>query len=71
MSVIIYDNCLCNKSQFLNEVSNKENKLNLINCVQEKGVDISKLALHFTLSNERIPTTLVSTARYDRLIRVM
>ena len=31
---------------------------------KEKEVDISKLALHFTLTNERIPTTLVSTARW-------
>lgn len=32
-----------------------------------QGVDISKLAMHFTLANEHIPTTLVSTASLDRL----
>lgn len=31
------------------------------------GVDISKLAMHFSLSNEEIPTTLVSTASLERL----
>lgn len=34
---------------------------------QEQGVDISKLALHFTLEMEDIPTTLVSTASFQNL----
>lgn len=34
---------------------------------QEQGVDISKLALHFTLGFEEIPTTLVSTASIQNL----
>lgn len=32
-----------------------------------QGVDISKLALHFTLEIEDIPTTLVSTASIQNL----
>lgn len=32
--------------------------------IQMQEVDISKLATHYTLSNDDIPTTLVSTARY-------
>lgn len=34
---------------------------------QDKGVDISRLALHFTLDNKDIPTTLVSTASMENL----
>lgn len=34
---------------------------------QDHGVDISKLALHFTLGIEDIPTTLVSTASIENL----
>lgn len=34
---------------------------------QDKGVDISRLALHFTLDNREIPTTLVSTASLENL----
>ena len=34
---------------------------------KEQGVDISKLALHFTLEMEDIPTTLVSTANIQNL----
>ena len=34
---------------------------------KEQGVDISKLALHFTLEIEDIPTTLVSTASIQNL----
>lgn len=33
----------------------------------ERGVDLAKLALHFSLAEERIPTTLVSTASVDRI----
>lgn len=33
-----------------------------------QDVNISKLAMHFTLSNEALPTTLVSTASMDRTI---
>jgi len=32
-----------------------------------RGVDISKLALHFCLENENIPTTLVSTAKLSEI----
>merc|ERR1712050_356100 len=35
-------------------------------CV-EKGVDISKLAMHFTLRDKRIPTTLVTSANRKRM----
>ena len=35
--------------------------------LKEQGVDISKLALHFTLEMEDIPTTLVSTASIQNL----
>lgn len=35
--------------------------------LQAKGVDISKLAMRYTLSEESIPTTLVSTASIARL----
>lgn len=35
--------------------------------LKEQGVDISKLALHFTLGFEEIPTTLVSTASIQNL----
>jgi L-galactose dehydrogenase len=31
-----------------------------------QGVDIAKLAMQYTLENERIPTTLVSTASVQR-----
>lgn len=34
---------------------------------QAQGVDISKLAMVFSLANTDIPTTLVSTASLDRL----
>lgn len=34
---------------------------------KEQGVDISKLALHFTLEMEDIPTTLFSTASIQNL----
>ncbi|XP_077978962.1 uncharacterized protein LOC144434386 [Glandiceps talaboti] len=34
---------------------------------QTKGVDISKLAMHFTLNQEGVPTTLVSTASMKNL----
>jgi len=34
---------------------------------KDHGVDISKLALHFTLEIEDIPTTLVSTASIENL----
>ncbi|XP_070566923.1 uncharacterized protein [Ptychodera flava] len=34
---------------------------------QSKDVDISKLAMHFTLNQEGVPTTLVSTARMVNL----
>ena len=34
---------------------------------KEQGVDISKVALHFTLEMEDIPTTLVSTASIQNL----
>ncbi|XP_031562600.1 L-galactose dehydrogenase-like isoform X2 [Actinia tenebrosa] len=34
---------------------------------QAQGVDISKLAMHFTLSVQSIPTTLVSTASLENL----
>lgn len=33
----------------------------------EQGVDIAKLALQFTLSNEQIPTTLVSTTKSEHI----
>lgn len=33
----------------------------------QKNVDISKLALHFVLKNERIPTTLVTSANKGRM----
>jgi len=35
--------------------------------LKEQGVDISKLALHFTLGIEEVPTTLVSTASFENL----
>ena len=35
--------------------------------LKEKSVDISKLALHFTLDIEEVPTTLVSTASVENL----
>ena len=35
--------------------------------MQSQGVDISKLAMHFTLNVESIPTTLVSTASLENL----
>lgn len=35
--------------------------------MKEQGVDISKLALHFTLGIEEVPTTLVSTASIENL----
>lgn len=35
--------------------------------MQEQGVDISKLALHFTSGIEEVPTTLVSTASIENL----
>jgi L-galactose dehydrogenase len=34
---------------------------------KEKGVDISRIAMCFTLANERLPTTLVSTASVVRM----
>ena len=34
---------------------------------EERGVDLAKLALHFSLAEERIPTTLVSTASLSRI----
>jgi len=37
------------------------------NYAAERGVDISRLALKFSLSNEDIPTTLISTASIKRL----
>lgn len=33
----------------------------------ERGVDLSKLALHFSLAEPSIPTTLVSTASSSRI----
>ena len=35
--------------------------------MKEQGVDISKLALHFTLGIKEVPTTLVSTASIENL----
>jgi len=34
---------------------------------EERNVNISRIAICFTLSNERLPTTLVSTASVDRM----
>lgn len=34
---------------------------------KEQGVDISKLAMHFTLRNSRIPTTLVTSSNRGRM----
>eukprot|EP00730_Choanoeca_flexa_P007908 TRINITY_DN12411_c0_g1_i13.p1 TRINITY_DN12411_c0_g1~~TRINITY_DN12411_c0_g1_i13.p1 ORF type:complete len:343 (+),score=62.00 TRINITY_DN12411_c0_g1_i13:103-1131(+) len=39
---------------------------------KSKDTDLGKLAMHFTLSNKKIPSTLVSTASLDRLkVRIM
>lgn len=37
--------------------------------VAERGEDIAKLAIQFSTSDERIPTTLVSTANPDNIVR--
>lgn len=36
---------------------------------RERGIDLPKLAIQFSVSNEAIPTTLVSTARPDNIRR--
>jgi len=47
----------------------KETCLRAAQYAAERGEDIAKLAIQFSTANERIPTTLVSTANPDNIRR--
>ncbi len=47
----------------------KEACLRAARLAEARGADIAKLAMQFSTNNERIPTTLVSTANPDNIVR--
>ncbi|RKP57344.1 aldo/keto reductase [Cohnella endophytica] len=47
----------------------KETCLRAARLCVERGEDIAKLAVQFSTSNERVPTTLVSTANPDNIVK--
>ncbi|WP_027085510.1 aldo/keto reductase [Cohnella panacarvi] len=47
----------------------KETCLKAARYLESRGEDIAKLAIQFSTGNERVPTTLVSTANPDNIVR--